>query len=74
MGDNEEILVADQDKEQLEQQAADFLKSGYFFAAQQFYRQLLKEQPDNKDFRIGCLLAQNSLKEEKELVKHYQDL
>lgn len=74
MGDKEEILITEQDHEQLKNQAADFLKSGYFFAAQQFYKQLLEEEPDNKDFRIACLMAQNNVRDEEALVKHFQDL
>ncbi len=74
MGDNEDILIKNQDYEQSKQQAADFLKSGYFFAAQQFYKKLLEEEPDNKDFRIAFLMAQNSIREEKDLVPYYQNL
>ena len=74
MGDKQDILIINQDQEQLKQQAADFLKSGYFFAAQQFYKKLLEEEPDNKDYHIASLMAKNSIRSEDELIVYYQDL
>ncbi|MBR4470633.1 MAG: hypothetical protein IKS54_04885 [Erysipelotrichaceae bacterium] len=72
--DRREFLIPDQSTRQLEEQASDFLKSGYFFAALQFYKKLLETQPENKDYRLACLMAQNNVKDEGNLIGFYQNL
>ncbi len=70
--ENKEISV--EEAKDLESQASEFLKSGYYFAAYQFYQKLSRQDPDNRDFHVACLLSQNSLNEEKDLPGFYQDL
>ena len=66
--------IRQEDLNELKTQAADFLKSGLYFAASQLYLRLLKVQPDSKDLHIGSLLAKNSLNQEDKLIGYYQDL
>ena len=73
-GDKEKILVTGENVDELKAQAFQFLESGYFFAAAQFFNKLSKQEPENKDYHIYYLMADNQVKDEESLIKFYQDL
>ena len=54
--------------------ALDFLDSHYFYAASDIFKNILENNPNDKDAHVGSLLASNKIDNEEELIGHYQAL
>ena len=71
--EEKEYLTSEEIRES-KKQALEFLDSHYFYAASDIYKNILENNPNDKDAHIGSLLASNKIDNEESLIKYYQDL
>lgn len=74
MIDTKKNYLTSEEIRESKKQALEFLDSHYFYAASDIYKNILENNPNDKDAHIGSLLASNKIDNEEALIKYYQDL
>ena len=74
MTSKEKDYLTSEEIRESKKQALEFLDSHYFYAASDIYKNILENNPNDKDAHIGVLLASNKIDNEEALIKYYQDL
>ena len=73
MADTKKNYITSEEIRGSKKQALEFLDSHYFYAASDIYKNILENNPNDKDAHIGSLLASNKIDNEEALIKYYQD-
>ena len=63
-----------QEIEKLKGQAEDFLKSHFFYAAEDLYQRILDLDENDKDAHLGILMSKTLNPDEESLIAYYQEL
>lgn len=72
MTDTKKNYLTSEEIRESKKQALEFLDSHYFYAASDIYKNILENNPNDKDAHIGSLLASNKIDNEEALIKYYQ--